>query len=142
MQKKIVPDRNNYKIRRTAAREICVRHHDSPIEGSLETSQTLLHYGIEESNGRPNWVPLYREAQAAGQQRYLFPIWKILWKKKQSFFSLVNLLPQSYRAERKKTGNRKDSYKQTNTNKNCAYLEETFGYHPHPPTILHLHAWA
>ena len=47
-----------------SCREICERHHGSPIEGSLGTPHISLHYGIKGPNGSPNLVPLCEEAQA------------------------------------------------------------------------------
>ena len=76
MRKSFVLDWNNYEIKCTAAREICERHHGSPIEGSSETPHTSLHYGIEGFNRSPNWPHYVKKHKSLGQQRQLFPVRK------------------------------------------------------------------
>ena len=99
--KKIVSDSNKYKIRRAAAPEICARDHGSPIEGSSETLQTSQHYGIKGFSGRPNWVPLYREAEATRAAELNFLQSGKSSEKMQCFSSPASLYPHTTRAGKK-----------------------------------------
>ena len=71
-----VLDWNNYKIRRTAAQEICDRHHGSSIEGSPETPIHHCTMVLRVSTGAPIWSHYVKKHKPLGQQSQLFPVRK------------------------------------------------------------------